>query len=79
MDATQQHCENAGESCFHRKRLEGPELEGPEHFEKKYQNVPGAAGPAAGAAAASIYSKITKKIPPAARSAAVCIFFVIFE
>ena len=44
-----------------RKRLEGPELEGPEHFEKKYQNVPGAAGPAAGAAAAS----------------AVCIYYVI--
>ena len=36
-----------------RKRLEGPELEGPEDFEKKYQNVPGAAGPAAGAAVAS--------------------------
>ena len=53
----------------HWKRLEGPELEGPEHFEKKYQNVPGAAGPAAGAAAASIYSKITKKIQTAARSA----------
>ena len=35
------------------KRLEEPELEGPEDFEKKYQNVPGAAGPAVGAAAAS--------------------------
>ena len=50
-----------------RKRLEGPELEGPEHFEKKYQNVPGAAGPAAGAAAAS------------AAASAVCIYYVIIR
>ena len=50
---------------INRKGLEGPELEGPEDFEKKYQNVPGAAGPAAGAAAAS------------AAASAVCIYYVI--
>ena len=37
------------------------------------------AGAAAGAAAASIYSKITKKIQTAALRAAGGIFFVIFE
>ena len=34
-----------------RKRLDGSELDGSEHFEKNCQNVPGAAGAAVGAAA----------------------------
>ena len=33
------------------KRLDGPELDGPEHFEKKCKKVPGDAGAAAGATA----------------------------
>ena len=32
------------------KRLHGPELHGPEPFQRKCQNVPGAGGAAAGAA-----------------------------
>ena len=35
------------------KRLDGSELDGLEHFETNCQNVPGAAGAAVGAAAAS--------------------------
>ena len=34
-----------------RKRLDGPELDGPEHFEKNCKKVPGDAGAAAGATA----------------------------
>ena len=46
------------ESALHQttkawKRPDGSELDGSEHFEKKCQNVPGAAGAAVGAAAAS--------------------------
>ena len=43
------------------KRLHGAKLDGAKHFQKNCQNVPGAAGAAVGAAAAS----------------AVCIYYVI--
>ena len=43
-----------------RKRLHGATLDGAKHFQKNCQNVPGAAGAAVGAAAAS----------------AVCIYYV---
>ena len=39
---------------MYRKRLEGPEREGPEHFEKKCQNVPGAVGASAAPALSNI-------------------------
>ena len=48
-----------------RKRLDGPELDGPEHFEKNCKKVPGDAGAAAGATAG------------AAAASAVCIHYVI--
>ena len=40
-----------GEMC--RKRSHGPELDGPQHSHRLCQNVPRAAGAAAGAAAVS--------------------------
>ena len=47
------HSSSRGSSQNHnvRKRLDGPELDGPEHFEKNCKKVPGDAGAAAGATA----------------------------
>ena len=44
-------CQSSVKIVTIRKRLDGPELDGPEHFEKKCKKVPGDAGAAAGATA----------------------------